>query len=103
MPIATGVISTNFVPRFGMPAEQFNTLRTWYGMGYAVDGTKVAGTGAATGYFTNWYAPYQQSALAATDFSNVAGQYYGNVGNFPSSTYTATTPAASSTATYGIS
>jgi hypothetical protein len=27
-----GVVRGNFVPRFDMPANQFATLRTWYGL-----------------------------------------------------------------------
>jgi len=86
-----------------MPAEQFNTLRTWYGYGYTTDGTKLIGSGVNTGNWNNWYAPYQQSALATTVYSNVAGQYYGNVSNFAQSTFASATPTAGSTSNYGLS
>jgi len=86
-----------------MPAQQFATLRTWYGKGYLADGTKAVGAGALVAENMDWYAPYQQSALSATLYTNVMSQYYGNVANFPSSTYSATTPAAGSSASYGLS
>jgi len=101
--LATAAINnSNYVPLFNMPANQFATLRTWYGKGYTTEGTKVLGanTGPLAAEYTNWYAPYQQSAAIASVLTPIAGQYYGNVANFPSSSISAATPTASSS--YGI-
>jgi len=49
----------NMVPLFNMPAEQFATLRTWYGAGYTVPGTANAPSSTVlNGEPLNWYAPY---------------------------------------------
>jgi len=55
-----GVNLTNYVPLFDMPAEAFNTLRTWYGRGYVTPGTAVAAGATTTlnGFTDNSFAPY---------------------------------------------
>jgi len=59
-----------------MPAVKYATLRTWYGVG-------------TTTWNTNWNAPYQNVlARSSTSMDALAGQYYGNVASFPSSSST---------------
>jgi len=79
-----------YLPLVTMPAAQFATLRTWYGSGRATV------SGPLTGMQANWYAPGlntyadEQTTASARDSANalvadVAGQAWGNVSNFPSS------------------
>jgi hypothetical protein len=66
----------NNVPKPQMTQLYFNTLRTWYGIG----ATRATDS-------SNWNAPYQNYlATTSTSLDTMAGQYYGNVASFPSST-----------------
>ena len=76
----------NMTPLFTMPAEQFATLRTWYGEGaVAVD--------TMTQQSANWLSPGQAAMTNTADQSlkllAVRSQLYGNVANVPVSNYVA--------------
>lgn len=65
-----GVGFGNYVPRFTMPADQFATMRTWYGNNTARQlTTSQYGTQS-----TNWFTPYQNPAGTSLALStNYAG------------------------------
>ena len=80
----------NMTPLFTMPAEQFATLRTWYGEGaIAVD--------TMTQQSANWLSPGQAAMTNTADQSlkllAVRSQLYGNVANVPVSNNVASTTA----------
>jgi hypothetical protein len=99
--VAAGVGASRgtYLPHFAAPADQFATLRTWYG-----DGAATA-AGSLTGQPAAWYAPGRNPLTTANSSyaAEVAGQQWGNVAHMPSSTYYSSTAAipAGSTATYG--
>lgn len=90
--LAPALSLTTMLPLFWMPADQFGSLRTWYGQGAAV-------TDVATQQSQNWMSP-GQAAIDNNDSSSlqlagVKSQLYGNVANVPMS------GVASGTATTG--
>ena len=78
--MAPGLANSSMLPLFHMPAEQFASLRTWYGQGAtAVD--------AVTGMSSNWssagQAPIINTTATSLQLAAVKSQLYGNVANVP--------------------
>jgi hypothetical protein len=68
------------LPLFDMPADQFGSLRTWYGQGAtAIDDV--------TGMSSNWssvgQAPIVNTTATSLQLAAVKSQLYGNVANVP--------------------
>lgn len=91
-----GLAAGNYTPLFTMPADQFATLRTWYGEGSLVIDpvTQQTSTWSSAGG-----APIANSTAASLQLAGVKSQLYGNVANVPVSTAAASTTSAVLTAT----
>ena len=72
------------VPLFNMPAEQFASLRTWYGVGStSLDDV----TQMSSNWMTAGQAPIANTKLVSAQLAAVKSQLYGNVANVPQSGY----------------
>jgi hypothetical protein len=73
-----------------MPADQFATLRTWYGEASAI-GALDPTANLPAAWLTPGQAPVANSAEASMLLATVPGETYGNVVNVPFSTISAQT------------
>lgn len=80
--MAPALSFSNYVPLFWMPAEQFASLRTWYGQGSTA-------ADDVTGMSSNWMSPGQapiiNTSAVSLQLALVKSQLYGNVANVPMS------------------
>jgi len=94
-------VTTNYIPKFNMPADQFATLRTWYGEA-PLTINDVSNLPAA--WLTPGQAPVDNSVLASKLLATVKTEQYGNVVNVPFSTIStqtgSTTPVGDTN--YGV-
>jgi len=81
-----------------MPAEQFATLRTWYGEATAL-ALEDPNSSLPASWLTPGQAPVDNSKTNSGYLATVESQQYGNVVNVPASTIATT--AAAATATVG--
>lgn len=72
-----------YIPKFNMPADQFATLRTWYGEA-PLTINDVSNLPAA--WLTPGQAPVDNSITASMLLATVKTEQYGNVVNVPFST-----------------
>jgi len=80
------VTSGTYIPRFNMPADQFATLRTWYGEA-SVDGELDTTANLPAAWLTPGQAPVENSTNASLLLLTVPyTEMYGNVVNVPFST-----------------
>jgi hypothetical protein len=75
-----------------MPADQFATLRTWYGEA-SVKGELDPTSNLPAAWLTPGQAPVANSVTASMLLASVPGETYGNVVNVPFSTISAQTGA----------
>jgi len=68
------------IPLFNMPAEQFASLRTWYGVGAA---TKDDLTQMSSNWSSVGQAPIVNTTATSLQLAAVKSQLYGNVANVP--------------------
>jgi len=80
---AEGLARGNMTPLFTMPADQFATLRTWYGEGAA---TIDSYTGQTSSWSSVGGAPISNTKAVSLQLAGVSSQLYGNVANVPAST-----------------
>ena len=94
-------MTTNYIPKFNMPADQFATLRTWYGEA-PLTINDVSNLPAA--WLTPGQAPVDNSVTASMLLATVKTEQYGNVVNVPFSTIStqtgSTTPVGDTN--YGV-
>jgi len=89
---ASAVTKGTYIPRFNMPADQFATLRTWYGEA-SVEGAVDATAGLPAAWLTPGQAPVANSVTASKLLATVPGETFGNVVNVPFSTISTQTGA----------
>lgn len=70
----------NMTPLFTMPAEQYATLRTWYGEGAL---TNDGMTGQSSSWLSTGQVPIGNTAAISLQLAGVKSQLYGNVANVP--------------------
>jgi len=75
-----GLAAGNYTPLFTMPADQFATLRTWYGEGAL---TADALTQQTSTWSSAGGAPIGNSTAISLQLAGVKSQLYGNVANVP--------------------
>jgi len=102
MLVNEGLAAGNYTPHFTMPANQFATLRTWYGEGnLLIDPvTQQTSTWSSAGG-----APIANDTNTSLQLAGVKSQLYGNVANVPVSGMvtqgTSTTTPLTATQNYG--
>ena len=79
-----------YIPKFNMPADQFATLRTWYGEAGTIGGLDPTANLPAA-WLTPGQAPVDNSITASKLLATVPGETFGNVVNVPISTISAQT------------
>jgi hypothetical protein len=82
---ASAVTKGTYIPRFNMPADQFATLRTWYGEA-SVSGALDTTADLPAAWLTPGQAPVANSVTASKLLATVPGETFGNVVNVPFST-----------------
>jgi len=76
------VTSGTFIPMFHMPADQFATLRTWYGEA-SIAGALDTTANLPAAWLTPGQAPVDNSKNASLLLATVPSETYGNVVNVP--------------------
>lgn len=79
---SAAVTAGTFIPMFHMPADQFATLRTWYGEA-SVAGALDATANLPAAWLTPGQAPVDNSKNASLLLASVPSETYGNVVNVP--------------------
>jgi len=82
---SSAVTKGTYIPRFNMPADQFATLRTWYGEA-SVEGALDTTSNLPAAWLTPGQAPVANSITASKLLATVPGETFGNVVNVPFST-----------------